>query len=158
MADNRPVHTRTANGEGDEQVARSVFANRPNAVAHDELGSFMLNGRRFVVYPPAVGGEQDCALPPSVGTLLLEGRECRIIEQLDEAADTPHRPAEILTARELQIATLVAHGQCTKRIAYQLRISEWTVQTHLRRIYAKLGVAGRAEMVFRCASRLSETG
>ena len=60
----------------------------------------------------------------------------------------------VLTPRELQIATLIAHGKCTKRVAFELRISEWTVHTHLRRMYAKLGVAGRAELVFRCAKEL----
>jgi hypothetical protein len=38
-----------------------------------------------------------------------------------------------------------------KQIAHQLHISEWTVATHLRRIFAKLGVDTRAAMVYRCA-------
>jgi DNA-binding NarL/FixJ family response regulator len=57
-----------------------------------------------------------------------------------------------LTERELQIAALVAQGDATKNIAYKLRISEWTVGTHLRRIFAKLHVDNRAAMVYRCAS------
>jgi DNA-binding CsgD family transcriptional regulator len=59
---------------------------------------------------------------------------------------------EILTQRELQIANLVAQGHCNKQIAIQLQISEWTVATHLRRVFAKLGVDSRAAMVYRCAS------
>jgi DNA-binding CsgD family transcriptional regulator len=59
---------------------------------------------------------------------------------------------EILTQRELQIANLVAQGHCNKQIAIQLQISEWTVSTHLRRVFAKLGVDSRAAMVYRCAS------
>lgn len=58
----------------------------------------------------------------------------------------------ILTERELQIAVLVASGQGNKQIANQLCISEWTVSTHLRRIFIKLGVDSRAAMVFKCAS------
>jgi DNA-binding CsgD family transcriptional regulator len=57
-----------------------------------------------------------------------------------------------LTGRELQIAAMIAQGDATKNVAYKLRISEWTVGTHLRRIFAKLGVDNRAAMVFRCAS------
>jgi DNA-binding CsgD family transcriptional regulator len=57
-----------------------------------------------------------------------------------------------LTERELQIAAMVAQGDATKNIAYKLRISEWTVGTHLRRIFAKLHVDNRAAMVYRCAS------
>ncbi len=60
----------------------------------------------------------------------------------------------ILTQRELQIANLVAQGHCNKQIASQLKISEWTVSTHLRRVFAKLGVDSRAAMVYRCASVL----
>jgi DNA-binding CsgD family transcriptional regulator len=59
---------------------------------------------------------------------------------------------EILTQRELQIANLVAQGRCNKQIAIQLQISEWTVSTHLRRVFAKLGVDSRAAMVYRCVS------
>jgi DNA-binding CsgD family transcriptional regulator len=58
----------------------------------------------------------------------------------------------LLTGRELQIATLVASGKVNKQIASELHISEWTVSTHLRRIFAKLGVSSRAAMVFLCAS------
>lgn len=57
-----------------------------------------------------------------------------------------------LTGRELQIAAMIAQGDATKNVAYKLRISEWTVGTHLRRIFAKLGVDNRAAMVYRCAA------
>jgi ATP/maltotriose-dependent transcriptional regulator MalT len=60
--------------------------------------------------------------------------------------------AQLLSERELQIATLVALGQANKQIAHRLHISEWTVATYLRRIFAKLGVDSRAAMVYRCAA------
>jgi hypothetical protein len=47
---------------------------------------------------------------------------------------------------------MVAEGYATKNIAYKLRISEWTVGTHLRRICAKLHVHNRAAMVYRRAT------
>ena len=52
-----------------------------------------------------------------------------------------------LSPRELQIARLVARGATNQAIARALDISTWTVSTHLRRIFAKLGVGTRAEMV-----------
>ncbi len=58
----------------------------------------------------------------------------------------------VLSARELQIATLVALGCPNKQVADKLHISEWTVATYLRRIFAKLGVDTRAAMTYRCAS------
>jgi ATP/maltotriose-dependent transcriptional regulator MalT len=60
--------------------------------------------------------------------------------------------AQLLSERELQIATLVALGQANKQIAHRLHISEWTVATYLRRIFAKLGVDSRAAMVYHCAA------
>ncbi|MDK9708204.1 MAG: helix-turn-helix transcriptional regulator [Desulforhopalus sp.] len=62
--------------------------------------------------------------------------------------------AFLLTRRELQIAMLVAEGLVNKQIADQLKISEWTVATHLRRIFNKLQVTSRAAMVNRCFETL----
>jgi DNA-binding CsgD family transcriptional regulator len=52
-----------------------------------------------------------------------------------------------LSPRELQIARLVASGATNHAIASALDISTWTVSTHLRRVFAKLSVCTRAEMV-----------
>jgi DNA-binding CsgD family transcriptional regulator len=65
-------------------------------------------------------------------------------------------PVDILTQRELQIVMLVADGRVNKQIADQLNISEWTVATHIRRIFAKLGVDNRAAMVFQCTSEIGK--
>jgi DNA-binding NarL/FixJ family response regulator len=65
-----------------------------------------------------------------------------------------HQSLNLLTKRELQIVVLVAEGNCNKQIAERLRISEWTVSTHLRRIFAKLRVDSRAAMVYRCTQLL----
>ena len=59
-----------------------------------------------------------------------------------------------LSPREQEIVRMVAQGLCNKIIADVLNISSWTVCTHLRRIFAKLGVNSRAAMV----ARLNETG
>jgi DNA-binding CsgD family transcriptional regulator len=52
-----------------------------------------------------------------------------------------------LSPREQQIVQLVARGCSDKEMAEYLGISHWTIGTHLRRIFAKLGVNSRAEMV-----------
>jgi DNA-binding CsgD family transcriptional regulator len=52
-----------------------------------------------------------------------------------------------LSPRESQIARLIADGATNRLIASVLDISLWTVSTHIRRIFAKLGVNSRAEMV-----------
>jgi len=57
------------------------------------------------------------------------------------------RTSPTLSPREMQIARLVARGATNRSIASTLDISSWTVSTHLRRVFAKLGVSNRAEMV-----------
>ena len=52
-----------------------------------------------------------------------------------------------LSPREQEIARMVANGRTNSAIAGALDISVWTVSTHLRRIFAKLAVGSRAEMV-----------
>jgi len=52
-----------------------------------------------------------------------------------------------LSPRELEIARLISKGLPNKAIASILDISPWTVATHLRRVYIKLEVNSRAEMV-----------
>jgi DNA-binding CsgD family transcriptional regulator len=57
------------------------------------------------------------------------------------------REGASLSPREQEIVRMVAAGHPNKVIADILEISSWTVSTHLRRIFAKLGVASRAAMV-----------
>lgn len=59
-----------------------------------------------------------------------------------------------LSARQWEIVRLVAQGHPNKRIAVLLNLSLWTIGTHVRRIFAKLGVNSRAAMV----ARLLEAG
>ena len=50
-----------------------------------------------------------------------------------------------LTPREREVLRLVVAGRSNPEIAAALFLSRRTVTTHLTRIFAKLGVAGRAE-------------
>jgi predicted ATPase/class 3 adenylate cyclase/DNA-binding CsgD family transcriptional regulator len=58
-----------------------------------------------------------------------------------------------LTAMELQIVELVQGGRTNAEIGNQLFVSARTIQTHLTRIYRKLGVASRTELAARAAAR-----
>lgn len=57
--------------------------------------------------------------------------------------------AEVLTARELQIAVLLAQGFDRKAIGRRLGISTPTVRAHLTRTYSKLGISRRATLAAR---------
>ncbi len=70
----------------------------------------------------------------------------------------PARPAVTgaLTPQELQVALTVARGATNREAATALLISPKTVEYHLARVYAKLGVRSRAELAGRMASRTSD--
>jgi DNA-binding CsgD family transcriptional regulator len=64
--------------------------------------------------------------------------------------------ADVLTGRERDVAGLAA-VQCTDReIAIRLGMSVRTVGTHLGRVYAKLGITGRAELARLWGDRSTE--
>jgi len=77
----------------------------------------------------------------------LAGAHYALIRTVDASEEI----ARLLTERELEITVRVAQGKPNKQIGGDLGISEWTVATHLRRIFAKLQVSSRAEMVYRCS-------
>jgi two-component system, NarL family, response regulator LiaR len=54
-----------------------------------------------------------------------------------------------ITARELEILTLIARGLSNREIATQLFVSENTVKTHCARAFDKLGAARRTQAVQR---------
>ena len=144
--------------------ARYVFGGNQRPTERARWHRRRLSGRRRSAASASTAAtsssiRQACARQASRAnwppvSALIDGEAHPIVEAAGAGGGRQSRPRLRADAAGTQIATLVAHGQCTKRIAFQLHISEWTVHTHLRRIYAKLGVAGRAEMVFRCASRL----
>jgi DNA-binding CsgD family transcriptional regulator len=53
---------------------------------------------------------------------------------------------ERLTAREREVALLVANGWSSRDVADHLGVSTRTVETHLARVYRKLGITSRSEL------------
>jgi len=65
------------------------------------------------------------------------------------APNTAQQQTLGITARELEILTLVARGFSNREIATQLFVSESTVKTHCARAFDKLGAARRTQAVLR---------
>lgn len=59
----------------------------------------------------------------------------------------PENPAK-LSRSEYRVCELVSRGLSAKAICEKLRISESTVRSHLRSIYAKTGTTGQRELMF----------
>jgi DNA-binding NarL/FixJ family response regulator len=55
--------------------------------------------------------------------------------------------SESLTGRELEVLTLLAQGMSNKEIGARLFVTETTVKSHVRAIFAKLNVLSRTEAV-----------
>lgn len=105
----------------------------------------------------ALAGQRDRAAGVLRGAL-EEFRACEAAQYEHEAARHIRRlgrrpppvaapPAEggplPLSEREWQVAELVAAGRTNRQIAAQLLLSGKTVETHLTRIFAKLGISSR---------------
>ena len=65
------------------------------------------------------------------------------------APDSARQQTLGITARELEILTLIARGLSNHEIATQLFVSENTVKTHCSRAFDKLGAARRTQAVQR---------
>jgi DNA-binding NarL/FixJ family response regulator len=52
-----------------------------------------------------------------------------------------------LTERELEVLALIARGLSNEQVASRLVVADTTVKTHVNRIFAKLAVSSRAQLV-----------
>jgi DNA-binding NarL/FixJ family response regulator len=66
------------------------------------------------------------------------------------------RGRAILSKREQQIVPLVAAGMTNKEISDKLGLSEHTVKNHLFRIYEKLGISSRVELILYAVTQRDE--
>jgi DNA-binding NarL/FixJ family response regulator len=109
--------------QGDEDVYRALQAGAAACLFKDTLSKDLIRVIREVH-----AGKS--ALEPHVKALL------------DQRASKP-----ALTAREVEIISLVADGLRNREIAAQLGVSEETVGVHLRNIFSKLDVNDRTSAV-----------
>ncbi|MBW7901334.1 MAG: AAA family ATPase [Rhodocyclaceae bacterium] len=77
-----------------------------------------------------------------------------ILRTAVKSTPLPSKPAQAesdsrLSQREVQILRLLAEGHSNKELARKLFVTENTVETHLRRIYGKLGIRSRTQAVAR---------
>lgn len=116
-----------------------------------------------VIVLTSFGGEEDIrqALQAgAMGYLLKSAPRCEVLACIAAvAAGRKYLMPEVsiklaswfsssaLSARELEILGLLAHGHCNKTIARSAGITEGTVKSHLKHIFGKLGVSSRTAAV-----------
>jgi ATP/maltotriose-dependent transcriptional regulator MalT len=85
------------------------------------------------------------------GSIGAEPWVSRAENELRATGETARKrdPATIdqLTPQELQVADLVASGLTNREIAEQLFLSPRTVEYHLRKVFTKLGLSSRTELI-----------
>lgn len=107
-----------------DQLMREAASTLHNMMAAHILQTVMREGERIDLVSCMTGRQHDALVPPCYAGL-------------------GH-----LSPRELEISRLASAGRKSKQIAFDLRLSEYTVNNHLRRIYEKLGIHSRAELAF----------
>ena len=115
----------------------------------DEVGSeppvIFLSGSRTESYDRVAGlliGADDYLSKPYAADELLAR-----VRALLRRNRRQSQPTAGLTARELEVLTLLAEGLAPDDIAVRLYISTRTVGTHIENVFRKLGVRTRAQAV-----------
>jgi len=117
-------------------IALTSFADHAHVV--DALDA----GAHGYLLKDADGGQVVRAIRvAAAGDMPLDPRAARVIVSHGVTGD----PARLLTARELEILSLVGDGLANKVIARQLGIAEPTVRRHLTSIYRRIGVTDRIQ-------------
>jgi DNA-binding NarL/FixJ family response regulator len=135
-----------------------VLAAHAAAVVHDDVDGMAAAATRF----EAMGfllkaAEASMAASEAAARAGDQRRAARLARAATDLVDQCETPATTplltmaggpvpLTNREREVAELAAAGLASKVIAERLFLSTRTVDNHLARIYAKLGVSSRAEL------------
>ena len=114
------------------------------------LEALQLGARGVVLKDAAVEHLAACIRAVMQGQYWLEGRPVQnlvqVLRDLTAQTASPPRKTFGLTARELEVVTLITEGCTNKDIAKAFGISEETVKRHLTNIFNKLGVGNRLEL------------
>jgi DNA-binding CsgD family transcriptional regulator len=137
-------------GEGAERHFRRALAEHARLPGEFELGRTLLalgsarrRARRRAAARESLG--EALAIFERLGAPLWAGQARAELASLGGRA----APDGGLTPAELRVAELVAGGLSTKEAAAALVVSPKTVEGHLSRIYAKLGVRSRTQLAQR---------
>ncbi|GAB48601.1 response regulator [Mobilicoccus pelagius] len=121
--------------DDDENLMRAVRLG-----VHGYLLKNLRPAELFDMIRAVVRGETPVA-PALVGRLLAELRGTTPTPR----TSAPTRPEDLLSARELEILRLVAHGLSNKEIGSRLCITEGTVKNHVHNALQKLGMENRIQ-------------
>ena len=108
-----------------------------------DLAACLIRSSRFMDAATLVEDVRDSARRLGSRPLVERSDELTRLARGHSAPEVPWHP---LTARELEVARLIAAGRTNGEIAAELGIAPKTASAHVEHILAKLGVARRAEI------------
>ena len=108
-----------------------------------EYGRFLRRSGHVQAARPLLA--QAAELADSAGALWLAGQAGEELRVAGGRRRAKPDPGE-LTAQERRVAELAASGASNAEIAGALYVSVNTVETHLRHVYAKLGIRSRGKL------------
>ena len=117
-------------------------AARNRALAGRAIGATGDIDRAAELLRGAIAVFEECGAAGFAGAARRDLR--RLGRRFSRRAAGDGERADALSEREREIATLVAAGRSNRDIAGTLFLAESTVETHLTRLYRKLGVRSRA--------------
>jgi DNA-binding CsgD family transcriptional regulator len=95
---------------------------------------------------PWVGDTGAVLSPVAEFVAELAGRPADRMPAVTARGRRPATGWEALTGAERRVAHLVAEGLTNREVAERLFLSRYTVETHLKHVFAKVGVSSRAEL------------
>lgn len=115
-----------------------VLANRPSAT----------ESRQMLAFGATACLSKSSEARDVLHAIHLASRGLHVLPGPREPAAAPSGP-DVLTPREAEVMELLQAGKSNAEIAHDLSVSVETVRTHARRIYRKLGVKTRRELLAR---------
>lgn len=148
-------------GALDTSILRSVHLAKPYlpkiAMLNDEQPDVVVqafrSGARGIVNLADSSFQLLCDCVQQVYAGRVWASNTQLLYLLDSVCQTPGvnivnaTGDKLLTSREEQVVALVADGMSNRNIATELGLSEHTVKKYLFRIFEKLGISNRVELV-----------
>lgn len=131
--------------------ARAVIlldSSKPEAV----LGSFRAGARGVFDHRESPSSLCQCIRQVHAGQIWIKNEQMALV--LESLASAPKlrtvdaRGMNLLSKREVEVVSCVTEGLTNREIAQRLDLSQHTIKNHLFRIFDKLGVSNRIELLF----------
>lgn len=153
---------------GGFEVLREIHTSHPNIRAvmlldsskpESILQAFRAGARGVLSRQDSIEALSKCLRRVHQGQIWANSQQMGVVV---EALATSYDPRtanaqgiDQLSRREMEVVSGVAQGLTNREIAKRLGLSEHTVKNHLFRVYDKLGVSTRVELLFMTLSRTS---